>query len=116
VTDVETLHSCSQSNIMHKVTQQNGGGVPWLRHLFASPGFNPVTVHVRFMVDKITQSQVPLQVLQFSLASIVPSLLYTLYRHYITQAPDRASLSNTFKINKKEGNITVYTAGCGSNN
>jgi hypothetical protein len=58
--------------------------VPWLRHLFASPGFNPATVHVRFVVDKVTQRQVPLQVLRFYLASTVPSVLYTAYRHYIT--------------------------------
>ena len=82
--------------------------MPWLRHLFTSPGFNPVTVHVGFMVDKVTQRQVPLQVLQFPLASTVPSVLYTLHRHNINQATDTALLSNTFKTNKRRKVIYLY--------
>jgi hypothetical protein len=84
---------------MHKVTQQNGGRA--LALLFTSSRFNSLTVHVRFVVDKVTQRQVPLQVLQFPLASTVPSALYTLYRHYTIQATDRALLNNALKINKK---------------
>jgi hypothetical protein len=47
------------------------------------PGFNPVTVHVGFVVDKVTQRQFSLQVFWFSPVSTVPPVLHTPFRHYI---------------------------------
>jgi hypothetical protein len=85
--------------------------MPWLRHLFASPRFNSDSP-CQICGGQVTQRQVPLQVLQFPLASTVPSVLYTLYRHYTIQATDRALLNNALKINKKEGNIPIYTSWC----
>jgi hypothetical protein len=51
--------------------------VPWLRLLVAgvslrSPGFEPRSLHVGFVVDNVALRQVFLQVLQFSPVSIIP--------------------------------------------
>jgi hypothetical protein len=57
--------------------------VPWLRLLVVSlspnrPGFAPGSVHVGFVVDRVALGQVLLQVLRFSLVSIIPPSLATL--------------------------------------
>ena len=56
--------------------------VPRLRRLDASlsqrtPGFDPVPVHVKFVVDNVALGQVFLRVVPFSFASIFPLMLQT---------------------------------------
>jgi hypothetical protein len=51
--------------------------MPWLRWLVASllpqrPEFTPVSLHVRFVVDRVALGQVFLQLLQFSFVNIIP--------------------------------------------
>jgi hypothetical protein len=55
--------------------------VPWLRRLAAGlsprrPGFDPRSVHVGFVVDKVVLGQVFLRVLRFSPVSFIPPVLY----------------------------------------
>ena len=55
--------------------------VPWLRWLVAGlsqrrPGFDPESVHVGFVVDKVALGQVSLRVLRFSPVSFIPSVLH----------------------------------------
>jgi hypothetical protein len=57
--------------------------VPWLRRLVAglSPrrlGFDPGSVHVGFVLDKVVLGQVFLRVLRFSPVSFIPSVLHYL--------------------------------------
>jgi len=47
--------------------------VPWFR----GPRFNPRPVQKRLVVDTVVVRQVFLQVLQFSLVSIMPPMLHT---------------------------------------
>jgi hypothetical protein len=52
------------------------GAVPWLR-----PGFDPWSVHVGFVVDKVAVEQVfPPRVLRFSRVSFIPPVLHYLER------------------------------------
>jgi hypothetical protein len=55
--------------------------VPWLRRLAAGlpprrPGFDPGSVHVGFLVDKVTLGQVFLRVLRFSAVNFIPPVLH----------------------------------------
>jgi hypothetical protein len=55
--------------------------VPWLRRLVAGlsprrPGFDPGSVHVGFVVDKVALGQVFLQVLRFSPINFIPPVLH----------------------------------------
>ena len=55
--------------------------VPWLRRLVAglSPrrsGFDPDSVHVGFVVDKVTLGQVFPRVLRFSSVNFIPPVLH----------------------------------------
>jgi hypothetical protein len=55
--------------------------VPWLRRLAAGlpprrPGFDPGSVHVGFVVDKVALGQVFPQVLGFSPVSFIPLVLH----------------------------------------
>jgi hypothetical protein len=55
--------------------------VPWLRGLVPDvlpqrPGFNPGSVLVGFVVDKVALVQVFLRVLRFSPVSFIPRVLY----------------------------------------
>jgi hypothetical protein len=57
--------------------------VPWLRRLVSGlpprrPGFDPGSVHVGFVVDKVALVQVFPRVLRFSPVSFIPPLLYYL--------------------------------------
>jgi hypothetical protein len=59
----------------------NGLAVPWLRWLVTGlspqrPGFNPGSVHVEFVVDKVALGQVFLRVLRFSPVSFIPPVLH----------------------------------------
>jgi hypothetical protein len=54
--------------------------VPWLRSLVTGlsprrPGFAPGSIHVGFVVDKVTLEQVFLRVLRFSSVNIIPPSL-----------------------------------------
>jgi hypothetical protein len=56
--------------------------LPWLRRLVAGlsprrPGFDPRSVHMGFVVDKVALGLVFLPVLQFSPVSIIPPMLHT---------------------------------------
>jgi len=56
--------------------------VPWCRSLVAgfslwSPGFDPISVNARFVVDKVALGQVFLRALRFSPVSNIPPTLYT---------------------------------------
>ena len=55
--------------------------MPWLRPLVAGlsprrPWFDPGSVHVEFMVDKVALGQVFLRVLRFSPISVIPPVLH----------------------------------------
>jgi hypothetical protein len=55
--------------------------VPWLRRLAAGlpprrPGFNPGSVHVGFVVDKVALGQVFPRVLRFSPVSFIAPVLH----------------------------------------
>ena len=55
--------------------------VPWLRRLVAGlslrrPGFDPGSVHVGFVVDKVVLGQVFPRVLRFSPVNFIPPLLH----------------------------------------
>jgi hypothetical protein len=57
--------------------------VPWLRRLVAGirprrPGFDPGSVHVGFVVDKVALGQVFLRVLRFLPVSFIPPVLHYL--------------------------------------
>jgi hypothetical protein len=54
--------------------------VPWLRRLLAGlsprrPGFDPGSVHVEFVVDKVALWQVFLRILRFSPVNFIPPVL-----------------------------------------
>jgi hypothetical protein len=58
--------------------------VPWLRRSVTGlssrrPRFFPTSVHVRFVVDKVTLGQVFLQVLRSSPVRIIPPVLHTVF-------------------------------------
>jgi hypothetical protein len=58
-----------------------GWAVPWLRRLAAGlpprrPGFDPGSVHVGFVVDKVTLGQVSPRVLRFSPVNFIPPVLH----------------------------------------
>jgi hypothetical protein len=46
------------------------------RPLTRWPGFDPVSVHVRFVVDKVALGQVFLRVLRFSPVNLIPPVLH----------------------------------------
>ena len=56
--------------------------VPWLRRLVAAglsqrrSGFDPGSVHVGFVVDKVALGQVFLRVLRFSPVNFIPPMLH----------------------------------------
>jgi hypothetical protein len=55
--------------------------VPWLRRLTAGlplgrPGFDPGSVHVGFVVDKVALGQGFLRVLKFSPVNFMPPVLH----------------------------------------
>jgi hypothetical protein len=55
--------------------------VPWLRRLVAGlpprrPGFDPGSVHVGFVVDKVALGQVFPRVLRFSPVDFIPPVLH----------------------------------------
>ena len=57
-------------------------GVPWCRSLVAgfslwSPGFDPMSVHARFVVDKVALRYIFLRALRLSSVSNIPPTLYT---------------------------------------
>ena len=57
--------------------------VPWLRRLVAGlpprmPGFDPGSVHVEFVVDKVALGQVFLRVLRFSPVNFIPPVFHYL--------------------------------------
>jgi hypothetical protein len=57
--------------------------VPWLRRLVAGlsprrPGFDPKSVQVGYVVDKVALGQVFLRVLQFSPVNFIPLVLHYL--------------------------------------
>jgi hypothetical protein len=62
---------------------QIGRAVPRLRQLVAGlpsrrPGFNPGSVHVGFVVDKVALGQVFPRVLRFSPVNVIPPVLHYL--------------------------------------
>ena len=55
--------------------------VPWLRRLVAGlpprrPGFDPGSVHVGFVVNKVTLGQVFSRVLRFSPVNLIPPVFH----------------------------------------
>jgi len=66
----------------------------WFRWLAASlllrrTGFDPRSIHVRFVVDKVTLGQVILWILQFSLVIIIPPILH-IHLHLFTTMNSQA--------------------------
>jgi hypothetical protein len=60
---------------------QDLGAVPWLRRLAAGlsprrPGFDPGSVHVGFIMDKVALGQVLPRVLRFSPVSFISLVLH----------------------------------------
>ena len=61
--------------------QAMGLAVPWLRPLVAglsprTPGFDPGSVHLGFVVDKVAVGQVFLRILRFSPVNFIPPVLH----------------------------------------
>jgi hypothetical protein len=55
--------------------------VPWLRRLAAGlpprrPGFDPVSIYVGFVVDKVALGQVFRRVLRFSPVNFIPPVIH----------------------------------------
>jgi hypothetical protein len=78
--------------------------VPWLRRLVAglsprTPEFDPGSVYVGFVVDKVALGQVFLPVLQFSHVSMIPPMLHT-HLHINTTLIRRTS-GRMLKVFKK---------------
>jgi hypothetical protein len=72
--------------------------VPWLRELVAGlssqrPGFNPGSVYVGFVVEKMALGQVFPLVLRFSPLSFIPPVL-----HYTGKRKNELSLSQGYTI------------------
>jgi hypothetical protein len=68
------MKHCRSSNLL-------GKAVPWLRRLVAGllprrPGFDPGSVHVRFVVEKVALGQVFPRVLRFSAVNFIPPVLH----------------------------------------
>jgi hypothetical protein len=66
------MYTCRNANIT----------VPWLRWSVAIPSpprceFSTRLVYVGFVVDKVALTQLLLRVLRFSLANVIPPMLYT---------------------------------------
>jgi hypothetical protein len=62
-------------------TKRRSEAVPWLRPLAAGlppqrPGFDPRSVHVGFVVDKVALGQGFLRVLRFSPVNFIPPVLH----------------------------------------
>ena len=84
-----------------------------LRQFVASPStwkamFDPRSVYVRFVVDKVALRQVSLPVLQFSLVHVIPPMLHT-NLHLLAAVNRRTNGRNleTFKkvmLFRKSGN------------
>jgi hypothetical protein len=84
----QLLRDCARPNVLLTVFHVNTRlthdmAVPWLRRLVAGlsprrPGFDSESVHVEFVVDKVTLGQVfPPQYFGFPLYFIPPVLHYT---------------------------------------
>ena len=76
--------------------------VPWLRRLVAGlsplrPGFDPGSVHVGFVVDKVALGQVFPRVLWFASANVIPPVL-----HYMEKR-EKLIIFITGLHNKPEG-------------
>jgi hypothetical protein len=70
------------------IDQLSYRAVPWLSRLVAGfppwrPGFDPGSVHVGFMVDKVAVGQVFPRVLWFSPVSFIPPVLHHLEKDII---------------------------------
>ena len=69
--------------IIYTYTFKTEQAVPWLRRLAAGlspqrPGFDPGSVHVGFVVNKVALGQVFPRVLRFSPVNFIPSVPYCL--------------------------------------
>jgi hypothetical protein len=69
--------------VVHFIVSVFTVAVPWLRRLVAgfSPrrsGFDPGSVHVEFVVDKVALGQVFLRVLRFSPVNFIPPVFHYL--------------------------------------
>lgn len=72
------------------------GSVRWLVTVLSPrrPGFNPMPVYLRFLVDKMAREQVFLRLGRFSSGIIIPSVLHS--HSYVT---DRIYLQLTVSVN-----------------
>jgi hypothetical protein len=71
----------SHPNPKYPLLETWSRAVPWLRRLAPGlpprrPGFDPGSVHVGFVVDKVALGQVFLRVLRFSPVSFIPPVLH----------------------------------------
>jgi hypothetical protein len=83
------------------------GAVPWLRRLVAGlsprrPGFDPGSVHLGFVVDKVVLGQVLLRVLRLSPVNYIAPML-----HYNGKAEKTSSSSSSSQ------GCTISLQGCG---
>jgi hypothetical protein len=75
------LQNCAKLSKNYSSTKTCVKAVPWLRRLVAglpprTPGFDPGSVHVGFVVDKVALGQVFPRVLRFSPVNIIPLVLH----------------------------------------
>jgi hypothetical protein len=79
---------------LYRLTNPHCQAVPWLRRLAAGlpprrPGFDPGSVHVGFVVDKVALGQVFPRVLRFSPVNFIPVLHHRHPHHRVAQEASR---------------------------
>jgi hypothetical protein len=83
--EVKFFKSKQMFNFLRKIrnskVKEPNLAVPWLRRLVTGlsprrPGFDPGSVHVGFVVDKVALGQAFLRVLRFSPVSLIPPVLH----------------------------------------
>jgi hypothetical protein len=82
----EKLFASAGDRTRSSITKRHIRAVTWLRRLVAglslrSPGFEPRSIHVGFVVEKVALGQVFLRVLRFSPVNIIPPSLSNSYHH-----------------------------------
>jgi hypothetical protein len=87
--------------------------VPWLRRLAAglpalSPGFDPGSVHVGFVVDKVAMGQVFPRVLRFSPVNFIPPVLHYFEKDKKYSSSSSSSQGCTRSLKGRIGRVAIF--------